>query len=93
MERLGNLLQEVEVLHPYPDVRFASDHPNFGGYIQGKNRVRQERQHGSVRGVSGNRHPYRDRHVACAGLAAPLFGGEKAVWETAAGHGPAPHKI
>jgi hypothetical protein len=23
--------------------------------------VRQERQHGSVRGVLGNRHPYRDR--------------------------------
>jgi hypothetical protein len=25
-----------------------------------KNRVRQERRHGSVRGASGNRHPYRD---------------------------------
>jgi len=28
--------------------------------IQGKNRVREQRQHGSVRGVPGNRHPYRD---------------------------------
>jgi len=33
-------------------VRFASDHPNFGGYTRGENRVRQERQHGSVRKVS-----------------------------------------
>ena len=40
LEKLGNLLPEVEALHPYPDVRFASDHPNFGGYIRGKNRVR-----------------------------------------------------
>lgn len=40
LEKLGNLLPEVEVLHPYPDVRFASDHPNFGGHTQGKNRVR-----------------------------------------------------
>src|SRR5271157_4783364 len=29
--------------------------------IRGKNRVREQRQHGSVRGVSGNRHPYRDQ--------------------------------
>ena len=29
--------------------------------IQGKNRVREERSHGSVRGPSGNRRPYRDR--------------------------------
>ena len=29
--------------------------------IQGKNRVRESRPHGSVRGVSSNRHPYRDR--------------------------------
>ena len=40
LEKLGNLLPEVKVLHPYPDVRFASDHPNFGGYTRGKNRVR-----------------------------------------------------
>jgi RNA-directed DNA polymerase len=40
LEKLGNLLPEVKALHPYPDVRFASDHPNFGGYIRGKNRVR-----------------------------------------------------
>ena len=60
LEKLGNLLPEVEVLHPYPDVRFASDHPNFGGHTQGKNRVRQERQHGSVRGAVSNDRPYRD---------------------------------
>jgi len=38
LEKLGNLLPEVEVLHPHPmpDVRFASDHPNWGGYIRGK---------------------------------------------------------
>jgi group II intron reverse transcriptase/maturase len=39
-EKLGNLLPEVEVLHPYPNERFASMHPNFGATIQGKNRVR-----------------------------------------------------
>jgi group II intron reverse transcriptase/maturase len=27
VERLGNLLPEVETLHPYPEVRFASRHP------------------------------------------------------------------
>jgi len=39
-ERLGNQISQVEILHPYPDVRFASSHPNFGRNIQGKNRVR-----------------------------------------------------
>jgi RNA-directed DNA polymerase len=39
-EKLGNLLPEVEIRHPYPDVRFAIHHPNFGRNIQGKNRVR-----------------------------------------------------
>lgn len=39
-EKLGNLLPEVAIQHPYPDVRFASSHPHFGGHIQGKNRVR-----------------------------------------------------
>ena len=39
-EKLGNLLPEVEILHPYPDERFALMHPNFGATIQGKNRVR-----------------------------------------------------
>ena len=29
-EKLGNLLPEVEILHPYPDARFALNHPNFG---------------------------------------------------------------
>jgi RNA-directed DNA polymerase len=38
--KLGHLLPEVEILHPYPEVRFASNHPNFGKHIQGKNRVR-----------------------------------------------------
>jgi hypothetical protein len=28
--------------------------------IQGKNRVREQRSHGSVRGVSSNQHLYRD---------------------------------
>ena len=40
LEKLGNLLPEVEVLHPYPDVRFASVHLNLGGHTRGKNRVR-----------------------------------------------------
>jgi RNA-directed DNA polymerase len=35
-EILGHLIPEVAILHPYPEVRFASKHPN----IQGKNRVR-----------------------------------------------------
>jgi RNA-directed DNA polymerase len=26
-EKLGNLIPEVEILHPYPEVRFASKHP------------------------------------------------------------------
>ena len=40
LERLGDLLPRVEVQHPYPDVRFALTHPQFGVNIQGKNRVR-----------------------------------------------------
>ncbi len=40
LERLGDLLPQVEVQHPYPDVRFALTHPQFGVNIQGKNRVR-----------------------------------------------------
>ena len=39
-EKLGHLLPTVEILHPYPEVRFAFNHPNFGKQIQGKNRVR-----------------------------------------------------
>jgi hypothetical protein len=39
-EKLGSLLPEVEILHPYPDVRFALTHPKFGLNIRGKNRVR-----------------------------------------------------
>jgi len=30
LEKPGNLLPEVEVLHPYPDVRFASSNPLTG---------------------------------------------------------------
>jgi RNA-directed DNA polymerase len=40
IDKLGNLLPAVEIRHPYPDVRFALKHPNFGKNIQGKNRVR-----------------------------------------------------
>ena len=40
MEKLGTLLPEVEALHPYPEVRFALNHPNIWAYIRGKNRVR-----------------------------------------------------
>ena len=39
-EKLGALLPKVTDLHPYPEVRFALNHPNFGKRIQGKNRVR-----------------------------------------------------
>jgi len=35
-ERLASLLPPVQVLHPYPNVRFDAKHPN----IRGKNRVR-----------------------------------------------------
>jgi hypothetical protein len=35
-ERLGHLLPPVQILQPYPDVRFDAKHP----HIQGKNRVR-----------------------------------------------------
>jgi hypothetical protein len=34
--RLDPLLPPVQILHPYPDARFAAKHPN----ILGKNRVR-----------------------------------------------------
>ena len=37
---LGDLLPAVKDLHPYPEVRFALDHPVFWEKIQGKNRVR-----------------------------------------------------
>ena len=40
LARLGNLLPVVEVRHPYPDVRFALDHPILWAHIQGRNRVR-----------------------------------------------------
>jgi len=36
-EKIEHQIPQVEILHPYPDVRFASTWP---GYIQGKNRVR-----------------------------------------------------
>jgi len=39
-EKLGNLLPPVEILHPFPDVRFALNYPNFGLNNRGKNRVR-----------------------------------------------------
>ena len=54
MERLGVLLPAIEIHHPYPTERFDAK-------LQGRNRVRESRQHGTVRGVSGNRHPYRDQ--------------------------------
>jgi group II intron reverse transcriptase/maturase len=40
MERLGNQIPEVQTLHPYPEVRFALQHPKVWAYIRGKNRVR-----------------------------------------------------
>src|SRR5271157_116144 len=64
--------------------------------IRGKNRVREQRQHGSVRGVSGNRHPYRDQgrtSVRPAGRqsrkindlrSGPL---ESVLWRASARHG------
>ncbi len=30
LEKLGNLLPDVEIPHPYPEARFAFNHPNFG---------------------------------------------------------------
>ena len=40
LTRLGNRLPGVEIRHPYPEVRFALNHPNFRDSIQGRNRVR-----------------------------------------------------
>jgi hypothetical protein len=37
--------------------------PGFAPSIRDKTRVRQQRSHGSVRGVPGNWHPYRDRYI------------------------------
>jgi RNA-directed DNA polymerase len=48
-QRLGVLLPSVQILQPYPDVRFDAKYP----HIRGKNRVRYQRQHGSVRGAVG----------------------------------------
>jgi len=39
-EKLGNQLPKVAIPHPYPEVRFALKHPNFGKNIRGRNRVR-----------------------------------------------------
>ena len=47
----------------------------LSGLIRGKNRVRQERRHGTVRGVPGNRHPYRDPPGPELDLS-PTLGGE-----------------
>jgi hypothetical protein len=44
-------------LRSYIRIRRSASPPN----IPGRNRVRESRQHGSVRGVPGNWHPYRDR--------------------------------
>ena len=57
---LGSLLPPVQISQPYPDARFDANHP----HIRGRNRVRWERQHGSVRGAAGNRCPYRDPYIA-----------------------------
>ncbi len=40
MEKLGNQLPKVEILHPYPEVRFALQHPTIWEFIRGRNRVR-----------------------------------------------------
>jgi len=40
MEKLGHQLPKVEALHPYPEVRFALNHPDIWELIRGKNRVR-----------------------------------------------------
>ena len=40
MEKLGNQLPEVQISHPYPEVRFACQHPAIWAHIRGKNRVR-----------------------------------------------------
>jgi RNA-directed DNA polymerase len=39
-EKLVNQIPEVEIMHPYPEVRFALTRPVAWGNIQGKNRVR-----------------------------------------------------
>ena len=61
-ERFGPLLPPVQILQPYPNLRFDAKHPS----IRVKNRVRSQRQHGSVRGAAGNRCPYRDRFTSMA---------------------------
>lgn len=40
MEKLGSQIPEVETLHPYPEARFALNHPTIWAYIRGRNRVR-----------------------------------------------------
>ena len=55
---LGAMLPPVQILQPYPSVRFDAKYSN----IRGKNRVREQRPHGSVRAVRSNPHPYRDPH-------------------------------
>jgi hypothetical protein len=47
-------LPSVRILHPYPSVRFAATHP------RDRSRMREIRLYGSVRGVAGDRYPYRD---------------------------------
>src|ERR1017187_8315952 len=48
-------IPSVRISHPYPSVRFGAIH-----FIQGRSRMREIRSYGSVRGVAGDRYPYRD---------------------------------
>jgi hypothetical protein len=49
-------LPSPHILHPYPA-------PRRRVMTRGRSPVREGRTPGSVRGVPGNWHPYRDRHV------------------------------
>src|ERR1019366_98211 len=46
-------IPSVRISHPYPSVRFDAIHPREEPYAE-------IRSYGSVRGVAGDRYPYRD---------------------------------
>jgi hypothetical protein len=58
MARLASAwLPSPRILHPWPNQRFAVS-------PRGRSRMPESGPYGSVRGVSGNGHPYRDRSWA-----------------------------
>jgi hypothetical protein len=48
--------------------------------IRGGSRMRESRTYGFVRGVLGDRHPYRDSHSVFSNIDAPESDGNRLSW-------------